>query len=431
MLLIYTYKITPRFTYIANHIFKRMLGIPVIYTTAVSEFIKHEGPKITYTKQALQNEFFIRSHEILFEQGINDHAIKPSLWEGVPCFFAAGEKSSIPFDIFAAGFYMIARYEEYLPHVKDFHGRFPPKESIGYQYGFLQTPVLDFWVAHFFKALQKRFPDLKRNTPTYQYKNLIDVTSSHAFAHRGLIRGLSGFFMDLFSFKFKRLGTRIGVWTHFIKDPFDNFEFLETLLKQYKTKAIFFFQFAPYGPYDKNVSPFNNSFKALIKSVADHFQVALAASYESFGHPKILLEEQKELAKVVNRPIMASRMRYNRVDIPVSYRDLIDAEIQNDYSMGYTHALGFRAGTATPFFFYDIFLEVQLPVKVHPFAVHDYALLKEKSTLDVIKKMTPLYLAVKAVGAHFNVVFSNELLGGDKAKVWKETFRKQLMSFNT
>jgi hypothetical protein len=430
MLLIYTYKITPRFIYITKHIFQKMLGIPISYTTEVLDFIKHDGPKLTYTKQALQNEFFIRSHELLFEQGINDHIIKPTLWDEVPCFFSGGEKSSLPYDVFAASFYLLSRYEEYLPHVKDIHGRFPPKESIGYTHGFLQTPVLDIWVQKLFVALKDKFPDLKSTPSIYTYTNLIDVTSSHAFAHRGFIRGVSGFFIDLFGFKFKRIWTRLGVWLQLAKDPYDHFDFLEILLKQYKAQAIFFFQFAPYGPYDKNVSPFNASFKALIKSVADHFQVALAASYESFGKPKVLMEEQKELAQVVNRPILAARMRYNRVDIPVSYRDLVAAEIQNDYSMGYTHELGFRAGTATPFFFYDLYLEVQLPVKIHPFAVHDYALLKEKSALDAIKRMTPLYLSVKLVNAHFNVVFSNELLGGDRADTWEELFQKQLTNFN-
>ena len=430
MLLIYTYKITPRFTYIANHICKKLLGLQLSYTTEVSDFIKHEGPKFTYTKQPLQNEFFIRSHDILFEQGINDHPIKVSAWNEVPCFFSAGEKSSIPFDIFAASFYMLSRYEEYLPHVKDMHGRFPPKESIGYVHDFLTSPVVDQWAGLFFKALQEKFPSLERKENGYSFKPLIDVTSSHAFAHRGLIRGVSGFFVDLVGLKFKRLFTRLGVWFRLKKDPFDNFDFLEILLRQYKIKAIFFFQFAEYGTYDKNVSPYNNTFKALIKSVADHFEVALAASYASFGAPKILLEEQKKLASVVNRPITASRMRYNRVDVPVSYRDLVDAEIHNDYSMGYTHEVGFRAGTATPFFFYDIYLEVQLPIKVHPFAVHDYALLKEKSTLDALKKVSPLYQATKAVGANFNVVFSNELIGGAKAEVWRETFQKYMVQFS-
>lgn len=431
MLLIYTHKVTPRFTYITKHIFEKMLGLSVGYTKEVSDFIKHNGPKITYTKQALQNEFFIRSHPLLFEQGINDHIVKPSMWEEVPCLFPSGEKSSIPFDVLAASFYMLSRYEEYLPHVKDIHGRFPPKESIGYAHDFLQTPVVDIWVQKLFMALQKKFPEITKKKTSYSFTSLIDVSSSHAFAYRGLIRGFSGFIMDVVGLKFKRLWGRITVWFCVKKDPFDNFDFLEILLKQYKTKAIFFFQFADYGPYDKNVSPYNSTFKALIKSVGDHFQVALAASYESFGKPEILKAELKDLSQVVNRPIIASRMRYNRVDVPVSYRDLMEVEIQHDYSMGYTHELGFRAGTATPFYFYDIYLEVQLPVKVHPFAVHDYALLKEKSDLDAIKKMTPLYQAVKDCDAEFKVVFSNELLGGERGSEWQAIFQKQLINFNT
>jgi len=31
----------------------------------------------------------------------------------------------------------------------------------------------------------------------------------------------------------------------------------------------------------------------------------------------------------------------------------------------------FRAGTSLPFYFYDIALEVQQPIKIHPFAVHE------------------------------------------------------------
>ena len=82
MLLIYTHKITPRLTYIMRHIFVNILGVELDFTTKVEEFIKHTGPKITYTKQPLQNEFFIRSNELLFEQGINDIQLSSADWEG-------------------------------------------------------------------------------------------------------------------------------------------------------------------------------------------------------------------------------------------------------------------------------------------------------------------------------------------------------------
>ena len=104
MLLIYTHKITSRFSYIMRQVFTSILGVEVTYTTKVEDFIKHTGPKITYTKQPLQNEFFVRSNDLLFEQGINDIEINIRDWEGIPCFIAAGEQSTIPFDIFSASF---------------------------------------------------------------------------------------------------------------------------------------------------------------------------------------------------------------------------------------------------------------------------------------------------------------------------------------
>lgn len=95
------------------------------FTVKVEEFIRHDGPKITYTKQPLQNEFFIRSHPLLFEQGINEREIQVADWDGLPCFFPAGADSSLPYDIFASSFYLLTRYEEYLPHTTDATDVFP------------------------------------------------------------------------------------------------------------------------------------------------------------------------------------------------------------------------------------------------------------------------------------------------------------------
>ena len=72
MLLVYTHKITNRFTYTMRHILGELLGLELSFTTKVEDFIKHNGPKITYTHKPLQNEFFIRANDLLFEQGIND-----------------------------------------------------------------------------------------------------------------------------------------------------------------------------------------------------------------------------------------------------------------------------------------------------------------------------------------------------------------------
>ena len=426
MLLIYTHKITPRLTYIMKHIFVNILGVQLDFTTKVEAFIKHTGPKITYTKQPLQNEFFIRSNDLLFEQGINDIQLSIADWEGTPCFFPTGDRSNLPYDVFAASFFLISRYEEYLPHVKDVHSRFSPKDSIAYQNGFLQKPVVDIWAYKLLEALKERFIDFEYKIKGYDFVSVLDVATSHCYANRGIVRGLAGLLMDFGTLKFKRVTDRISVGINRMKDPFDNYEALIALHKKYNVKCNFFFQFADYSKYDKNVSTNSMKFKSLIKYVADYAPVSLAASYSSFTDLELLKKEKANLEEVINRPVNSSKMRYNRVDVPETYRNLITAEFTDDYTMGYTYELGFRAGTCTAFQFYDIPLEVKQPIKVHPFAIHDYALAKIKKDEVILQHVRKIKDEVNKVNGTMIVMFSNELLGNKDDRDWMSLYAEIL-----
>ena len=76
----------------SNIFFTRTLLIPVSFTTTIEEFIAHNGLKMTYTKAPLGKEFFIRSNDLLFEQGVNDLDLQVFTYQEVPCFFNAGGK---------------------------------------------------------------------------------------------------------------------------------------------------------------------------------------------------------------------------------------------------------------------------------------------------------------------------------------------------
>jgi len=429
MLLLYTHKITNRLTYTAKHLFERILGIEISFTVKVEDFIKHSGPKITYSKQPLQNEFFIRSNDLLFEQGINYLDIKIMDWEGVPCFFACGEKSSVPYDIFSASFFLLSRYEEYLPHVKDSVGRFPAEESIAYQHKFLELPVVDLWAYRLLALLKERFPEIRHVNKKYTFTSIINVTISHCYKLRGLARNLGGFLLDLGNFRFRNIFRRFSVLFGIKKDPYDNFYELIEVHKKHPIRTMFFFQFAKYSAHDKNISTNNNKFRYLIKSVADYSKVSLSTSFLSSTDKTTLKEEKNMLGNLINRPVNSSRLRYNRVNIPGTYRNLIETEFTDDFSMGYTHEIGFRAGTCTPFYFYDINMEVRQPLKVHPFAIHDYALLNHKNKQEVFERMDNLYRQVQQVNGELISVFSNELLGSAHKIDWMELYQSFLKRY--
>ena len=374
MILIFTHKITPRVNYICKHVFVRILKMEVAFTTSVEEFVAHNGPKLTYSKTPLGKEFFIKSHDLLFEQGINDVEIKMEQWDEVPCFFGTGKNTSIPFDIFAASFYLQSRYEEYLPYVQDAHERFSATDSLAHKNKFLDKPLIDIWALKFLGLFKEKFPDCEQQKREFEFITTFDIDNVFAYRHKGFIRNFGGFFRDLIRFQFRNMVTRIMVLTRFRKDPYDTYDLILSLSKKHQLKTIFFFLIGDYTTYDTNVSSSNASYKSLIKSIADYVDVGLHPSYFTMKNADKLKREKQRLEQIVNIPIKKTRQHYLRLKLPETYQYLIDLEVEEDYSMGYAKHYGFRASTCTPFYFYDLDFEIQTPLKIIPFAVMDTTL---------------------------------------------------------
>ena len=407
MLLVYSHKITPRLKYTFKQVCTRILQVPVSFTTKVEEFIAHESLKMSYSNQPLGSEFHIRSHQVLFEQGLSDLDINVQDWEDTKCFFATGEKSHLPYDIFSASFYLLSRYEEYLPHVKDDYGRFLATESLAYKEGFLHQPVVDIWAYKFKKALQERFPDYEFPVRHYNIQPIIDVPEAYQYKLKGIMRNVGGMLKDLLGFKFVDLYDRFLVLFGFRKDPYNTYNYIINKQKNSRFKFLFFFLIGDYSTYDKGINIDKKGYQSLIKSIADYSRVGLKASYFSIDNLEILKKEKNELESVINTNLTAARFSYNKFNLPKTYRHLIDLEINEEYSVGYHDEIGFRAGTCTPFLFYDLDYEIQTPLKLCPFQVMDFAMLKTQSLLDKKQKLLKLMDTVKQVEGTFTFIFHN------------------------
>jgi len=433
MFLIYTPKITARLTYTFKHFFTRILLLEVQFTTKVDVFVAHNGLKITYAKQPLGTEFFIQSHPLLFEQGINDIEINVSNWQETKCFFKLSDKSAIPFDVFAASFYLLSRYEEYLPFVKDQFQRFAAQESLAYKNEFLDKPVIDIWAFKVRELLKEKFTDYKFKERKFTYISTIDIDCAYTFKYKGVIRTLGGFTKDLLTFKFKFFWYRLLVLFNFRKDPFDSFDWLLLMQKKHQIKTIFFFLMSEYTTYDKNISVNNSKFQSLIKSVADYAAVGLHPSYFTMRNSEKLKREKKRLENIINTPITKSRQHYLRLDFPETYQNLVDLEIQEDYTMGYAQHFGFRASTCTPFYFYDIEYEIQTPLKLFSFAVmdvtlKDYLQYANKKSFAIIMQLAE---EVKKVNGTFISLNHNETFNKfGRFKAWKMMYEKVMKAVN-
>lgn len=430
-LLVYTHQVTPRLKYVFKHISTRILGIEIGFTSDIQAFIAHEGMKMSYTKQPLGSEFFVKSHEILFEQGVNDIEINTHNWDDTKCFFYNGDKGVLPFDIFAAAFYLLSRYEEYLPHVKDEFGRFMATDSLAYKEAFLHQPVIDIWAYKFKNALESQYPEFVFPERSYSVRPVVDVPEAYQYKFKGLMRTLGGALKDVFNFRFKGFYTRVLVLLGFINDPYDTFKYIINRQKTSDFKFSFFFLVSDYSTFDKGINPNKKTFISLIKQVADYCLVGLKVSYFALEDKSILKKEKLRMDRILNTSLRVSRQSFSKLNLPESYRNLLELEILEDYTMGYVNQVGFRAGTCTPFLFYDIDYEIQTPLKIISYHIMDHALLKNLSLLDKKKFLNNIIQQVKQVNGEFVPVFHNYTFSSDpKWNGFKELFNMILDSAN-
>lgn len=427
MLLIYVVKIGPRLDYVFKHICGQILGLDFEFTTNLEHFIAYSGPKMSYGRAPLGNEFFVQSHDILFSQGIEDWEIHVRSWGQSVGFFATGESGAMPFDIFAASFYLLSRYEEYLPHVKDALGRFPFSESLAWKHGFLDQPVVDLWAHQFWAHLKQDFPKLHRSKRTG--KNIIVVESKRPFEflYRGFSRTVIGFLSDLYKLRFGRLIWRTQVLLGLRKDPYDTFKWIIKLSKSSKAEVILFFLLGEGYTYRETLKTTRKGFVDLIKFVADYLEVGIILSYHWLADLPQLISEKQQLESYTHREVDSSFNDRQRVKLPEVYRNLVEAEISRDYSMYYFNQFGFRAGTCTPFLFYDLEYEVKTPLVLMPVVGKTLAL-QNNGSGTIEKTFGAIHSRVKEVEGHFIMVFSNRDFEPTKHnKIWRYLFSEKLI----
>lgn len=405
-LLVYIPKQTPRVNYIFRHICGRILGFKVKFCSKVEDFIAFEGVKFSYAKKRLGNEVFIQQFGLLEELGINDLNFSMDIWEDVPCFFRVSSESDIPFDIFSASFYLVTRYEEYQPHVKNDVDSYPIEESLAYQHDFLKTPVVDVWAYKLKTILEAKFPDLK--FPKKKFKSQFLISVSKAFKHRynGLVRFVGASLRDLIQFQFKSMFDRFKTMLRLQQDPYDIYDELIDFAKDNKMQLDFYFQLSNYSRYTKSISYNKRIYHKLIKSMGDYGDLGLLPGFEALSSIDILKKEKKRWESIVNRSLSKTLIKNYHLNFPDAYLNFNKLEIDQDFSMGYQRNIGFRAGTCTSFQFYDLNMEQVSGLMVQPYVMNSNVL-RGEDLYEMIDELKHLKTSIKAVNGQMNFIFEN------------------------
>lgn len=100
--------------------------------------------------------------------------------------------------------------------------------------------------------------------------------------------------------------------------------------------------------------------------------------------------------------------------------------------MGYARSIGFRAGTCTPFYWYDLQLEKTTHLRVHPIAINDLSLKNEKHIRPeyILTHWKHLADTVKLLNGHLYLLWHQDtLINKGKGRTARKLYKEMLSNF--
>ena len=424
-MLIFCNIISSRLQYIASFISKEIGVTELKITNHIDEFKNSGDQKINYTNERITpDEFWIRPHTLLFEKEI---------WQqNTECFEINKNKSifktegDFPFDIFAATFYLLSRYEEYLPHQKDIYGRYAHENSLAFKENFLHLPLVNIWLQEFRKTLQVKFTNCQLPTANFSFLPTYDIDEAYSYKHKEWYRSAGAAIKDLLKGKLNKFRLRRKVLNNKADDPFDSYDWIDNLHRPHKLKPKYFFLVSEKtGRYDRNILPKEAALQTVLKRHGDKYDIGIHPSWQSGDDPSLIKKEIRTIENITKLKITSSRQHFIRFTLPETFRQLIDAGIKDDFSMGYGSINGFRASVAYSFYWYDLEKEETTHLLLHPFCYMEAnSFFEQKSSpQQALEEMRHYYKVVKEVNGTLITIWHNTFLGTDEMfRGWREVY---------
>jgi hypothetical protein len=424
MILIYVEQFSPRLQYTLDFVFKER-GYKYSLETDPESIKQSHFTVLNYSSQKLDIGLQIIPSGLLFDDTLQQYTVTKSNYKDTDCL-AFNEIS----DVFASIFYVLTRMEEYYACERDIHDRFPAPQSVLYSNGWLEFAMCDRWAESIIQSLLENGltkPEDQSHT-SVDIHPTFDIDNAFAYQNKGFLRGVFSFLRDFRNWDKKRLRERFKVLTGRIKDPYDTFEYIQSIAQR-GFKVSVFWLLGDYAPFDKNSSYKNLIFREKMKSLKNYATLGIHPSYRSNGNSEQVMIEKERLENNVSQKVNHSRQHFLKLKFPQTYHDLLNAGITNDYTMGYADCTGFRAGTAKSFQWFDLSVNQKTALTIHPFLYMD-GTLNEYLNLDLAEskhKIDNLYNEVRTYGGCFRFIWHNETIGDyGKWKGWSEILEYSL-----
>jgi hypothetical protein len=279
------------------------------------------------------------------------------------------------FDLIEMLFFHLSRYEEY--HAPDFernwNDELPTQKHFLVQNRLHYQPVVDQLVYCFWKSLGF---DIEKKSTTFRLSHDIDVLQKFPNIQRS-IRSLASAVKAHKNVAMAKNVAKAWYQTKqkIIPDPFDTFEWL---LTEKPMEKVIYFMAGGETRFDNHYQIDGSAVGAIIQKAQKRgYEIGLHPSYNAYLKLDLLLQEKAKLARVAKQEITCNRMHYLRYSFHKTAKIIEMGGIQEDSTMGYQDAIGFRCGTGFGYHLYDFENEKATKFLEVPMVVMDCGLLSE------------------------------------------------------
>lgn len=407
--LIYSSKLSERLIYVSKFIFEHVLNCKCSVTDNKQVFKNSSAYKVSYSTHSEKEIINISPYDLLFKTGVDEnYRPKGTKKNGQLYFHTSDSSCDLGYDVFSSVFYFISRYEEWQGYKPDHHERFELDQSILYKEQLHLKPIINIWIEELKIALLKFYPDINFPKKKFRYITTVDVDNLFAYKYKSLGRIIGACAKDVITFKWSNLFRRYKVLIGKMEDPFDVYDQLNELSRAKNIPLFYFFLQRTGTEFDRTVDPNSSAFKRVFEKLNKAgVEYGLHPSYETLKSDALLKQEFDVIRTNSPSPITISRQHYLRFNIKTTPQQLIANGVKADFTMGFATGAGYRAGTFTPFHYYDLENDKQTELLLVPFAVMDgvYFIYSNAGVAEAERQIYSLANEVKQLDGIFISVF--------------------------
>jgi len=318
--------------------------------------------------------------------------------------------------IFAASFFMLTRWEEYVNKSRDSHNRFPAYESLAYKQGFLDRPIVNEYVEELKKMLLELDSSLKFKTKKLELVLTHDVDEIRMWKNwRQVFRVALG---DIVKRKdiilaLERFAEYFLIKREKVKDPFDTFDWLMDKSEAIGVKSRFYFMSGGVTTYDNRYKIDELKSLEIIEKIKKRGHIiGIHPSYNAYNNFEQFKKEKTLLEKTVGIKITEGREHYLRFEVPTTWQIWEDNGMLVDSTCGYADKEGFRCGTGDKFSVFNILTRKKLKLKERPLVFMDdnhYSYNKDINTENSFKKIQEIIKKCERYSSKCTILFHNSI----------------------